>query len=138
MEVTFVLNARTDVYLAVVGSEETRFERTVERLRHIASWSGLCFCAWHNGLETITKLVKAVEAPLNVLATPACPPVAELEKRRGASEHRFGHHAGGDGRGAARGQRDDRRAKLPIHVRGATPYIDLKRNDDAAELAAND
>src|SRR5260370_9832094 len=30
--------------------------------------------------ETIAKLVKAVEAPINILANPACPPMAELEK----------------------------------------------------------
>jgi len=30
--------------------------------------------------DTIAKLVKAVEAPLNILANPACPPIPELEK----------------------------------------------------------
>src|SRR5204863_466285 len=30
--------------------------------------------------ETIAKLVKAVEAPVNILANAACPPMAELEK----------------------------------------------------------
>ena len=30
--------------------------------------------------ETIAKLVKAVEAPINILANPACPPISELEK----------------------------------------------------------
>ena len=31
--VSFVLNARTDIYLMPIGPESTRFERTVERLR---------------------------------------------------------------------------------------------------------
>src|SRR5258708_28732060 len=64
-----------------IGPEPTRFEWTVERLR--AYRDAGADCLFTPGLydgDTIAKLVKAVEAPLNILATPACPPLAELEK----------------------------------------------------------
>jgi len=79
--VSFVLNARTDIYLMPIGPESTRFERTVERLRAYRDAGATCLFA--PGLydrETIAKLVKAVEAPINILANPACPSIAELEK----------------------------------------------------------
>ena len=79
--VPFVLNARTDVYLLPIGPEATRFERTVERLRAYRDAGADCLFA--PGLQdgkTIAKLVKALEAPLNILATPGCPPLTELEK----------------------------------------------------------
>ena len=80
--VPFVLNARTDIYLLLpVGPEASRFERTVERLRAYRDAGADCLFA--PGLydrETIAKLVKAVEAPINILANPACPPLAELEE----------------------------------------------------------
>src|SRR5713226_539866 len=79
--VPFVLNARTDIYLLPVGPEASRFERTVERLRAYRDAGADCLFA--PGLydrETIAKLVKAVEAPVNILANPACPPLAELEE----------------------------------------------------------
>jgi len=79
--VPFVLNARTDSYLMPIGPEPTRFERTVERLRAYRDAGADCLFA--PGLydrDTIAKLVKSLEAPLNILANPACPPLAELEK----------------------------------------------------------
>ena len=79
--VPFVLNARTDIYLMPIGPEATRFERTVERLRAYRDAGASClFAPGVYDRETIAKLVKAVEAPVNILANPACPPIAELEK----------------------------------------------------------
>ena len=79
--VPFVLNARTDIYLMPVGPESTRFERTVERLRAYRDAGASClFAPCLYDRVTIAKLVKAVEAPVNILANPACPPIAELEK----------------------------------------------------------
>ena len=79
--VPFVLNARTDIYLMPIGPEATRFERTVERLRAYRHAGASClFAPGVYDRETIAKLVNAVEAPLNILASPACPPIAELER----------------------------------------------------------
>ena len=80
LSVPFVLNARTDVYLASIGPEATRFERTVERLRAYRDAGADClFAPGVHDKETISNLVKAVAAPLNILVTPQCPTLTELE-----------------------------------------------------------
>jgi 2-methylisocitrate lyase-like PEP mutase family enzyme len=79
--VSLVINARTDVYLMPIGAAETRFERTVERLRAYRKAGADCvFAPGILDVETIGKLVRAVEAPLNILLQPGSPSVAELEK----------------------------------------------------------
>jgi 2-methylisocitrate lyase-like PEP mutase family enzyme len=80
-DVPVVINARTDVYLMPIGPETTRFERTVERL-HAYRDAG-ADCLFVPGLcdrEIIAKLVKALDAPLNILASAGCPSLDELEK----------------------------------------------------------
>jgi 2-methylisocitrate lyase-like PEP mutase family enzyme len=79
--VPLVINARTDVYLMPIGPAETRFERTVERLRAYAQAGADCvFAPAVKDRETIARLVKAVEAPLNILLMPGAPNLNELEK----------------------------------------------------------
>jgi 2-methylisocitrate lyase-like PEP mutase family enzyme len=79
--VPLVINARTDVYLMPIGPEATRFERTVERLRaYRAAGADCVFAPGLSDRALIEKLVKAVGAPLNILVTPGCPPVPELQK----------------------------------------------------------
>jgi len=79
--VPLVVNARTDIYLMPIGPEATRFERTVERLRaYRAAGADCVFAPGVSERGLIEKLVKAVAAPLNVLVTPGCPPIPELEK----------------------------------------------------------
>jgi 2-methylisocitrate lyase-like PEP mutase family enzyme len=79
--VPLVVNARTDIYLLPIGEEATRFERTVERLRaYREAGAGCVFAPGIRDRETISKLVKAVDAPLNILLTPGCPSLGELEK----------------------------------------------------------
>jgi 2-methylisocitrate lyase-like PEP mutase family enzyme len=78
--VPLVLNARTDVYLMPIGPAETRFERTVERLRAYRKAGADClFAPGVQDAETIAKLVKALEAPLNILVTAGSPSLRELE-----------------------------------------------------------
>jgi 2-methylisocitrate lyase-like PEP mutase family enzyme len=127
--VPFVLNARTDAYLMPIGPEATRFERTVERLRAYREAGADClFAPGVYDLETIKKLVKAVEAPLNILANPACPPVPEMEKAGVARVS-----AGSGIMRAAMGL-VQRIGKEMLEARscemmfvGATPFVDLKR-----------
>jgi 2-methylisocitrate lyase-like PEP mutase family enzyme len=129
MGVPFVLNARTDVYLSGIGPEATRFDRTVERLRAYRKAGADCvFAPGLTDLETIAKLVKAVEAPLNILALAACPPTAELE-RAGVARV-----STGSGIMRAAMGLTQRIAKEMIAERsyqsmfaGATPFVDLKR-----------
>jgi 2-methylisocitrate lyase-like PEP mutase family enzyme len=79
--VPLVINARTDVYLMPIGPEKTRFERTVERLRTYRKAGADCvFAPGIREKETIGRLVRAVDAPLNILLQPGGPSVAELEK----------------------------------------------------------
>ncbi len=79
--VPLVLNARTDIYLMPIGEASTRFERTVERLRAYRQAGADCvFAPGVSEPETIAKLVKAIAAPLNILASANCPSLAELER----------------------------------------------------------
>ena len=81
MGVRLVINARTDVYLMPIGPAETRFERAVERLQ--AYWKAGADCLFVPGLrdrDIIAKIVKAAEAPVNILLQPGGPTLAELQK----------------------------------------------------------
>jgi 2-methylisocitrate lyase-like PEP mutase family enzyme len=79
--VPLVINARTDVYLMPIGPAETRFERTVERLRAYANAGADCvFAPAVKDADTIARLAKAVQAPLNILLMPGAPNLSQLEK----------------------------------------------------------
>jgi 2-methylisocitrate lyase-like PEP mutase family enzyme len=79
--VQVVINARTDIYLMPIGPEATRFERTVERLRAYREAGADClFVPGLSDRDTIAKLVKTLDAPLNILASLGCPSLDELEK----------------------------------------------------------
>ncbi|HJZ64199.1 MAG TPA: isocitrate lyase/phosphoenolpyruvate mutase family protein [Candidatus Acidoferrum sp.] len=137
--VPFVLNARTDVYLGTIGPEETRFERTVERLRAYAKAGADCvFAPGLTDLAAITKIVKAVEAPLNILAVPACPGVAELEKAgvaRVSTGSGIMRAAMGVVQRVAKEMMVER--SCDSIFAGATPYLDLKRMMLRQSSAAN-
>ncbi len=78
--VPLVLNARTDVYLNRIGDPETRYERTVERLRAYRKAGADClFAPGVVDRETIAKLVSAIDGPLNILISPGCPGLKELQ-----------------------------------------------------------
>jgi 2-methylisocitrate lyase-like PEP mutase family enzyme len=79
--VPLVLNARTDIYLIPIGPLESRFERTVERLRAYREAGADClFAPGLRDAETIAKLVRALNGPLNILITTGAPTLRELEK----------------------------------------------------------
>jgi 2-methylisocitrate lyase-like PEP mutase family enzyme len=79
--VPLVINARTDIYLLPIGPERTRFERTVERLRAYRKAGADCvFAPGVRDAETIGELVRAIDAPLNILLQPGGVPLKELEK----------------------------------------------------------
>ncbi len=127
--VPFVLNARTDIYLMPIGPEPTRFERTVERL--CAYRDAGADCLFVPGLydrDTIARLAKAVEAPLNILANPACPPLAELEKigvARVSSGSGIMRAAMGTVQRIGKEMLEARSCEMMFA--GATPYIELQR-----------
>jgi len=79
--VQFVLNARTDVFLAAIGPAETMLARTIERLNAYRDAGAQClFAPGVKDQETISQLASGVRGPLNILATVGTPPVADLEK----------------------------------------------------------
>ena len=80
-EVPLVLNARTDVYLDAVGEPEKRYELALQRAFAYRDAGADClFVPGVRDPDTIARLVKDLECPLNILAVPGSPPVAELEK----------------------------------------------------------
>jgi 2-methylisocitrate lyase-like PEP mutase family enzyme len=77
--VPLVVNARTDVYWLAVGDAHGRFAAAVERLRaYRAAGADCLFVPGVGDRETIGRLVRAVDGPLNVLAGADTPAVAEL------------------------------------------------------------
>jgi 2-methylisocitrate lyase-like PEP mutase family enzyme len=102
MGVPLVINARTDIYLIPIGPEESRFQRTVERSRAYREAGADClFVPGLQDRELIAKLVKAVDAPLNILLQPNGPGIAELQKL-GVARASAGTGLVGTGMGAAR------------------------------------
>jgi len=82
-EVPLVLNARTDVYLDAVGEPEKRYELALQRAFAYRDAGADCvFVPGVRDPDTIARLVKDLKCPLNILAVPGSPPVAELEKVR--------------------------------------------------------
>lgn len=74
-----VINARTDVYLFGVGAPETRFAETCRRAA--AYRAAGADCVFVPGLidrDTIAALVKETGCPINIMAMPGAPSVAEL------------------------------------------------------------
>lgn len=78
--IPLVINARTDIYLSENGDPATRFDRTVERLNAWLECGADCFFVpGVRDAATIARLVTAVPAPINVLAVPGSPSIAELQ-----------------------------------------------------------
>jgi 2-methylisocitrate lyase-like PEP mutase family enzyme len=81
MNVPLVLNARTDVYLLQVGALATRYDETVSRLS--AYRDAGADCVFVPGLQdaaTIGRLVGDLKCPVNILAGPGSPSVAQLKE----------------------------------------------------------
>jgi 2-methylisocitrate lyase-like PEP mutase family enzyme len=79
--IPFVLNARTDIFLAKHGDESTRLERAVDRLNAFHEAGADClFAPGVADSKTIERLVTELKGPLNILATIGTPSVPELKR----------------------------------------------------------
>jgi len=81
LRVPIVVNARTDIYLLPGGNADADYRETVRRL--VALRDAGADCVFAPGLkdaETIGRLVKAVQCPLNILAVSGTPSIPELQK----------------------------------------------------------
>jgi 2-methylisocitrate lyase-like PEP mutase family enzyme len=77
--VPLVVNARTDYYWREVGAPDLRFGETVRRARAFLEAGADCvFVPGVKDPDTIAALVREIPGPLNVLAGPGSPSVAEL------------------------------------------------------------
>ncbi len=81
LEIPLVINARTDAYRFGRADDETKLEETVERCKAYAQAGSDCL--YPIGLttkESISKVVGAVDKPVNVMARKGVPSITELEK----------------------------------------------------------
>jgi 2-methylisocitrate lyase-like PEP mutase family enzyme len=79
--VPLVINARTDVFLAQVGEPESRVQLAAARAKvYRAAGADCIFVPGVSDPATITQLLAAIDAPLNVLAVPGTPSVSELQR----------------------------------------------------------
>jgi 2-methylisocitrate lyase-like PEP mutase family enzyme len=78
--VPLVLNARTDVYLAQVGSPESRYDETIKRLSAYRDTGADClFVPGIREKEIIARLTRDLQFPLNILVGPGSPSIPELQ-----------------------------------------------------------
>lgn len=80
-EIPFVLNARVDVYLHGTSDESDRFAQVVQRARAYRDAGADCvFPIGLKNRETIARLVPEIGGPMNIMAGPGAPTIAELEQ----------------------------------------------------------
>ena len=78
--VPLVINARIDLYLKQVGTEETRFAETVRRGKaYVAAGADCLFPFALTDLGVAARLVRELGAPVNLVGRPGMPPVADIE-----------------------------------------------------------
>jgi 2-methylisocitrate lyase-like PEP mutase family enzyme len=79
LDVALVLNARTDVYLLQVGEAAQRYDEALRSLQAFRDAGADCvFAPGLRDAPTIGRLVSDLNCPVNVLAGPGSPSVAEL------------------------------------------------------------
>lgn len=77
--VPLFVNARADVYLRAVGEPADRLAETVRRAEaYVGAGADGVFVPGVLDPDTVGQLARSIPAPLNVLAGPGAPPVAQL------------------------------------------------------------
>ncbi|HEV2343099.1 MAG TPA: isocitrate lyase/phosphoenolpyruvate mutase family protein [Actinocrinis sp.] len=77
--VNLFINARIDTYLLAVGGPAEQLDATVARAAaFVAAGASGVFVPGVVDPATISALVSAIDAPLNILAGPSAPPIPEL------------------------------------------------------------
>ena len=79
--VPLVINARTDVYLNQVGAPESRYDQALRRAVAFRDAGADCiFLPGVKAPELISRFVKDLKFPINILAGPGFPAIAELQR----------------------------------------------------------
>lgn len=77
--VPFFVNARIETYLRAVGDPDGRFADTVARAQtYLQAGASGVFVPGVVDVPTVAQLAAEIDGPLNVLAGPGAPPVAEF------------------------------------------------------------
>ncbi len=127
--IPFFINARTDVYWLSLGEAEDRLSSTINRCAaYLEAGADGIFVPGQLSPAVIRELVESLNAPLNVIASPANPSVAEL-RMLGVSRLSLGSGPARAVLGlaqkiAAELYHDDSFASM---VSFATPYHDMNR-----------
>lgn len=78
--VPIVINARIDLYLKQIGTAETRLAETVRRGKaYLAAGADCLFPFALTDLGIAAELVRALDAPINLVGRAGMPPVADIE-----------------------------------------------------------
>lgn len=81
MDIPLVINARTDVYLMPTGDAVIRFDEAVRRANAYREAGADClFLIGASDAQLIANLARAVHGPINIMAGPNTPTMAELEQ----------------------------------------------------------
>ena len=126
--VPLVINARTDVYLAQVGEPSHRYDETVRRLLAFRDAGADCvFVPGLRDVETISRLVRDVQCPLNILGGPGAPSIPELEKL-GVARVSLGSWPMRATLGLVRRIAEEMKNSGTYHtMEGSLPYADVNR-----------
>ena len=82
-EVPFVINARTDALRYAQGAEEAKFEEAVRRAKAFRDLGA--DCVYPMGLveaDAISRFVRELDFPVNVMVRKGLPPVPDLQRMR--------------------------------------------------------
>lgn len=128
MAVPLVLNARTDVYLAEVGPVEKRYDEALRRAVAFRDASADCiFIPGVKDAATISRFVRDLHCPINILAVPGAPTVPQLEKL-GVARVTIGSGAMRATMGLVRSIADELRASGTYHtIESAIPHTDMNQ-----------
>lgn len=78
---SFVINARTDIYLFNIGDKSQQFSQVVERAnRYLQAGADCVFVPGIGDSNTIASLVQEINGPINILANPGVPTTDELHR----------------------------------------------------------
>ena len=91
-----VINARIDFYIKNVGDPAGRFDETVKRAKaYLAAGADCIYPFGFIDMDTIERLAKAIDAPINIVARAGRLRWPARADRRRPHHHCFGRDAGG-------------------------------------------
>jgi 2-methylisocitrate lyase-like PEP mutase family enzyme len=128
MREAMVLNARTDVYLLQLETPEKRYDAALRRLAAYRDAGADCvFVPGLQDAETIGRLVKDLQCPVNILGGPGSLAVPELEKL-GVARVSVGSSAMRATLGLVRRMADELKSSGTYQTfEGAVSYADVNR-----------